>query len=251
VSLEATLNSGEINTQALTIQNTGGSPLTWEATAQDAPPPAAAAVVSGGVGAALTVAGTDRKQSTPLQAPAVALAARAGAMAPSWLGVVPASGTLAAGNSAQLSANVNAIGLSGGNYYGSLLFASNDPAHANVSIPVHLHVIGIPDISLTPSNFIYFGDVTVGQSHNEILAVSNIGTDDIVVSDIASTHADFTPSITSFTLTPGATRNVSISYHPLAAGTSFGTLSVTSNDPTRALRRCRLSDREPCRPSLP
>src|SRR5262249_54636078 len=144
-------------------------------------------------------------------------------------------GTVAAGNNVHVDANFNTIGLMGGNYYATLSFTSNDPVHPALSIPGHLHVLGVPDISPVPNDFLYFGNVPAAQSHSEILAVSNVGTDDLIVSAVASTHSDFTPAVTSFTLTPGTTRNVSIAYHPAASGTSFGMLSVTSNDPDQGV----------------
>jgi hypothetical protein len=168
----------------------------------------------------------DKKQPASLRPPQASAAS-----VPLWTAVNPATGTVAPGNSQQVDVGVSANNLAGGNYYATLLFSNNDPLHPTVSIPVHLHVIGVPDISLTPSTYIYFGNVTVGQSHSEILAVSNVGSDDLIISAIASSHTDFTPAVTSFTLTPGTTRNVSISYHPAASGPSFAMLSVSSNDP--------------------
>jgi hypothetical protein len=66
----------------------------------------------------------------------------------SWLTIVPASGTVAAGESALLTLTFDAAGLLGGDYATAVRITSNDPDEPEVTVPAQLHVTGVPDIVL-------------------------------------------------------------------------------------------------------
>ncbi|TDR46588.1 hypothetical protein DFR29_103122 [Tahibacter aquaticus] len=59
---------------------------------------------------------------------------------PAWLTATPASGTLAAGQGKDVWVAANASTLAPGQYYAVLCVASNDPAHATLSVPVAVTV---------------------------------------------------------------------------------------------------------------
>jgi len=76
-----------------------------------------------------------------------------------------------------------------------------------------------------------FGDVFLGNCGTRTLQVSNAGTDELVVSDVQGSRSEFTASPTSFTLAPGASQDVVVSFCPAVAGEVTGTLAIASNDP--------------------
>ena len=91
---------------------------------------------------------------------------------------------------------------------------------------------GTPTIS-APTTTLQLGSVTVGQTANVPFNISNTGTAALTVSAIASSSASVTvtsPAI-PFTVQPGATTPVTVTFAPTAAGAVNGILTITSNDP--------------------
>jgi uncharacterized protein (TIGR03437 family) len=89
-----------------------------------------------------------------------------------------------------------------------------------------------PQISVSPTS-LNLGSLTVGQSANVSLNISNIGTAALNVTAIASSSAAVTivsPSV-PFTLQPGATTPVTVKFAPTAAGAVNGMLTINSSDP--------------------
>lgn len=90
-----------------------------------------------------------------------------------------------------------------------------------------------PDISVTPGS-VDFGSVDVGSSASQKITVSNAGSDDLTVTDVSLSGADageFGESEGGFTLPPGDTRDVTVSFSPTSDGAKSADLLVESNDP--------------------
>ena len=66
------------------------------------------------------------------------------------------------------------------------------------------------------------------------LGVSNSGTDLLVVSNIASANPAYSTDITSFSLAPGQSQNVVVSFSPTANGQLIAPITISSNDPDEA-----------------
>jgi subtilisin family serine protease len=150
---------------------------------------------------------------------------------PQWVTVSPTSGRIYGGGSEGLSVDYDAAGLLGGTYDANVVIESNDPDEPSVTVPVELHVIGAPDIAVTPTS-LDFGEVFIGVTKNKTVVVSNPGTDDLHVADIVSDNADFAASPTALTIPPRGAELVTVSYTAAApAGLSSGTLTIQSDDP--------------------
>jgi hypothetical protein len=117
-----------------------------------------------------------------------------------------------------------------GDYEAVITVASNDPDEPAVDIPVHLHVVGVPRIDVSPPQLSY-GTVYVGQSRSLPITVTSVGTDSLLVTGLTFGDPAFTADATSFVLDPGASRVVNITYAPQSAVSVFAALSVASNDP--------------------
>ena len=154
-------------------------------------------------------------------------------LSPGWISIVPASGTIPAGASAPVNVTFDAGELAGGDFDADLVIASNDPVSPEVTVPTHLHVIGAPDIGVS-NPFLNFGQVFVGGSATMNLGVSNSGTDLLVVSNIASANPAYSTDITSFSLAPGQSQNVVVSFSPTANGQLIAPITISSNDPDEA-----------------
>jgi hypothetical protein len=112
---------------------------------------------------------------------------------------------------------------------GQLAISSSDPDEPTVRVNVN-GVGQVPDIDLSATNH-DFGGVPLGQSVSWVLTIFNVGTGDLAVNDVVSSNADFRVDITSFTVTPSGSRNVTVTFMPSIEGTVSGQLTVYSNDP--------------------
>ncbi|WP_276255294.1 right-handed parallel beta-helix repeat-containing protein [Halomontanus rarus] len=90
-----------------------------------------------------------------------------------------------------------------------------------------------PELAVSPES-VAFGTVDVGSSADETVTVSNTGDEDLQVNDVSLTGIDageFRESEDGFTLTPGDTRDVTVSFSPTFDGTKTADLVVESDDP--------------------
>ena len=153
------------------------------------------------------------------------------ASAPSWLRVVPASGTVPAGTSAPVQATVDATGVFPGDYAATIRFGSDDPVTPSLSVPVTLHARGVPHLEVDPIS-IDFGNVFVGQSATRSLTIRNMGTDVLTVTSIGASASEYTASPSAFSLPALQSLEVLVTFTPAAAGTRGSTLTILSNDPS-------------------
>ncbi|MDP2209925.1 MAG: choice-of-anchor D domain-containing protein [Bacteroidota bacterium] len=147
-----------------------------------------------------------------------------------FLSVVPTSGTIAPGNLMDVSATFDATGMDGGNYYCMLEIYSNDPDEDTVTVPVHLHVTGAPDVSISDT-VLNFDSLFIGLSKRDTLIVTNVGTDILNVYSITLDNTDYALDTTHFSLMPRQNQPIIVTFTPNNVGISEGTLTITSNDP--------------------
>ncbi len=101
--------------------------------------------------------------------------------------------------------------------------------------------VSAPSISISPGR-LDFGNVIVGGSGLRTLTISNAGLfDTLRVTGIESSSNVFTLNTTPFSLAPGASRNIQVTYTPTSARVDTGAISIVSNDPSRPIVRVPLS----------
>jgi len=91
-----------------------------------------------------------------------------------------------------------------------------------------------PDINLNPNSLV-FGDTVIGTFKDLTTQVENLGADDLVVDGImpcvgTSTEFSWSPNA-PFTLAPGGSLALTVTYNPLDLGPDTGCLEISSNDP--------------------
>jgi PKD repeat protein len=89
-----------------------------------------------------------------------------------------------------------------------------------------------PEIQLSATSHDY-GSVLVGSSSDwKYLTISNVGTEKLIVSSVASDNPDFTVISPAFPqdINPGESRDVEVRFSPSSAGAITGNLTVNSND---------------------
>jgi hypothetical protein len=147
-----------------------------------------------------------------------------------WLVIDPDSGMVPSGSSVDLQVTFDATDLESDDYLADVLIASNDPDQPEVSLPAHLHVIGVPRIALSDT-LLDFGVCYLGYTYSQWLEVINEGTDLLTVSNISSDHGDYTVDLTGFDLPPGESQLVEVTFAPSDSGSICGTLEIENNDP--------------------
>ncbi len=146
---------------------------------------------------------------------------------PDWFAPLPSEGTVAAGAAQTITLSFNASRLPAGFYGATLSIASNDPDQPKVTVPISMQVTGAPALLAAPSP-LDFG-AQAGPVTRDLTITSN-GSSPLTVNSIAVTGAQFSvPATAAFTLAPGETRTIPVTFTPLNLTTSAGSLVVASN----------------------
>jgi len=123
-----------------------------------------------------------------------------------------------------------------GNKNATLRFANNDPNHNPLDVGLSgSGIVPQPDIAVNPTSH-NFGQINIGGSDSKLFVISNSGSLDLEVSATSLVGSDASEfSIDSgggaFTLSPGANRNILISFNPTSEGAKSATFRINSNDP--------------------
>jgi subtilisin family serine protease len=147
---------------------------------------------------------------------------------PGWLTVSPENGSVAAGNSATLTFNVDASNLTAGTKRAIVCFTTNDPLAKDLEFPVVLTVTGDPEIT-TDKKTLNFGELWVGNKKELQLTVSNPGTADLKVSSLTLGHKDLSVTPSTLSLKAGENGVLTILANPKTSGTISSHLTLVSN----------------------
>ena len=160
--------------------------------------------------------------------------------APGWIEAEPPAGVVAAGQTLDLQVIFNATGLNGGEYDAHLVVSSNDPLTPEVAVPATLTVIGAPDIRVSAESLDY-GVTFIGAAPARTLTVRNAGSDVLHVSGVTIDEGDYATDAAGFTLDAGASRDLTVTFHPGRSGAIPGTLTIASDDPDTPQARVTLT----------
>jgi len=121
-----------------------------------------------------------------------------------------------------------------GNAYGTITISSNatDPSMAIglTGTGLSSQSAGSPVLALSTAS-LSFGSVNVGTTTTQTITLSDSGSAALTISQAGVTGTGFTISAlsTPLTLNAGQSASVSVSFDPLSAGSSTGTISISSN----------------------
>jgi hypothetical protein len=104
--------------------------------------------------------------------------------------------------------------------------------YQTVSLPSFTVASAAPSISIAPSS-LAFGSVTIGSFSKRAFTVSNAGAATLTgsVAIGAGTSAEYSASPSTFSVAPGGSQAVTVTYTPVDTGADSGSLSVSSDDP--------------------
>ena len=140
----------------------------------------------------------------------------------------PDNGSVAAGDSANVQVTLITSGLFNGHHYGGIGISSNAPLHSEEIIPLHLILAGSPEIQLLSPD-LYIDSIVAGASISDSVQFANHGCDTLIVTNITNNNPVFTVNHTSFTVPPGGSAMLSVTFSPVYAGSYTDTLYITSN----------------------
>jgi len=153
---------------------------------------------------------------------------------PQWMTAAPTAGRLyGPDDPAVVNVGVDASGLDGGTYEGSVFVESNDPLNPVVEHLVTLNVTGAPSIQVVPLA-LDFGHVFVGFPRTLQVQVNNTGTDVLTVSSIVSGDPTVTVVPSSFTVPAHAGQTVDVTYTPTGSGGTLSSSLTISSDASNA-----------------
>ena len=137
---------------------------------------------------------------------------------------------------------LTAIGVNRGSIDGELQIVSNDPDQPETDISLSAHVIGgalsVQEASQAPNdNHVEFGHIYLGDIAQQTVTLSNSGDGPLVIEGIVASGPfesdillDGNYRYDDITVAPGQSLTVELIYSPEAAGSSSGTLLITTND---------------------
>ena len=111
-------------------------------------------------------------------------------------------------------------------------FFINELCHNSLSDwtePTVITITGIPVISISVDS-LNFGTVYIGEDSTKTITVSNMG-NGILEVELSNSTNEFSVYPESFSLEPGETLNVQITFTPIYEGVITDTLVISSNDP--------------------
>ena len=138
--------------------------------------------------------------------------------------------TLNAGSNATF--NVKFAPTAAGSATGSISITSNAPGS-----PLTIALTGTatapqPQLTINPTS-VSFGSVNVGSNSSQTITLSNPGTGALTISAASATGTGFTMSGLTLpaTINAGGSINITAQFAPTSAGSSSGSISITSNAP--------------------
>lgn len=148
----------------------------------------------------------------------------------SWFSPQPHDTVIAAGRQLVESIRFDATGLGSGDYGGTIDVASDDADEPQVSVPLALHVTGVPDLSADRDR-LDFGEVVIGQHAQLAVGVSNAGSEPLRVDSLVSSDGSFTLDPSKLTIQANRYSGFAVKFAPTAIAPYSGSVTLTSNDP--------------------
>ncbi|OFX28312.1 MAG: hypothetical protein A2033_18900, partial [Bacteroidetes bacterium GWA2_31_9] len=146
-----------------------------------------------------------------------------------FITATPNIGTIASGDSVIVQVKFNAIGMNVGNYLNYLTINTDDALNPIFTIPCFLTFIGVPEIAISANN-LNFDSIMQGATKIDSFLISNLGCGNLDITDITNLNSDYIVNSTSFTILPGESQYIFVTFNPQSLGDFYDTLNIINND---------------------
>jgi hypothetical protein len=147
----------------------------------------------------------------------------------SYITLSPETGSVAPGESVEVTATFDASTLANGLYETDIIITSNDPITPSTSVATTLEVSGQESLIALSNEFLLFNDVFIGSERERTFTLSNGGLAVLNVSDISVDNTDFTVSPANATIGAGDSLVVTVNFAPSSLGSINGIVTITSD----------------------
>jgi len=137
--------------------------------------------------------------------------------------------TIPPGDSVIVTVEFNSCNDVAGTYNSAIIINSNDPVTPIDSVPVSFTLIGNPVISV-PGTCLDFDTIMQFTSAQDTFTVTNTGCDTLFVTGMSNALAEYTVDTSIFTILPGASQDVIVTFAPLDSGLFRDTINIFNND---------------------
>lgn len=141
----------------------------------------------------------------------------------------PRTGTVAPGESLEVSVSLDGSTLPNGLHETDILIASNDPQNPSVMVATDFEVSGQVSGIEVSEQVLLFNDVFIGNSAERSFTVTNTGIDNLNIASIVSDNPDFTISPDSGVVEGGEELELTVTFSPTQSGNINGILSINSD----------------------
>ena len=129
--------------------------------------------------------------------------------------------------------NAMALGIS----IGDRVVATATDSSGNTSEFSPINIVGVIEgvAIVVSADTLDYGPVFLGASSTRTLIITNLGTEQLTVSDISLDNSNYNLDISSFNLNSGESQGVLVTFTPSTPGEFLGTLTITNSDPNKPI----------------
>lgn len=142
------------------------------------------------------------------------------------------SGTINPSSNQTVQLNFNSLGLNNGVYYYPITITSNDPLHPSITVPATMNVVGVGHIAVS-QNCLNLDSIMQYTSHRDSIYIKNTGCDILNVTNITTQTSLYAVSNTVYTINPGDSAKLYVSFNPIAVGLFRDTITISNSDVTK------------------
>ena len=146
-----------------------------------------------------------------------------------YITLEPSSGTVAPGESVEVTATFDGSELANGVYETDILVNSNDPLNPVVPVATRFEVSGqVAQVAIS-DEFILFDNVFIGDEKVKTVTLLNTGLAALNVIDVSSDEEDFTVTPESAVVGAGDTLALTVTFAPSSTGSINGLITVVTD----------------------
>ncbi len=146
-----------------------------------------------------------------------------------YITLQPSEGSLAPGESIEVTVTFDAENLANGNYTSDILVSSNDPVTPTTTVTTSLDVSGQTSFIELSEEFILFNNVFIGNNSERTITLSNSGLSQINVSSISSDNVAFSVTPINTVIAAGESIDITVKFTPNITGNSNGIITIDSD----------------------